>query len=166
MCERECGERQHWRERKKRRERTKERRRERERRMRKRERARECFLFSIHISFFSAQGTLHFISVFGHTVMVWQHSSLPLLSLSQSFSFSRFLFNSHTQSHALSLFSHSLFSLSLRSRFIPEDIAINLLKRASVEEYSPIHMAVLNRDHTHIMGHAKYVKKGERERKR
>ena len=66
----------------------------------------------IHISFLSGQGTLHFISVFGHTVMTWQHSSLSLLSHSLSHSLS--ISSTHTHSHA-----HYLsFTLSLPSLYV------------------------------------------------
>ncbi len=80
-----------------------------------------------------------------------------------SFSFSLL---AYSLSHSFLSFSLSLsLSLSLSpSRFIPEDIAVNLIKRASLEDCSPIHMAVINKDDAHVMGLAKYGWKREKER--
>ena len=81
----------------------------------------------IHISFFSERGTLHFTSVFGRTVMTWQHSSLPLLSLTVFLNPSLF-FNSHTHSHALSP------SLSLSLSFL---VPLSLFSLFSLFSFSP-----------------------------
>ena len=73
---RECGERQHWREREKRIERAKERRREREREKEKEGEGERVLSLFIYISFFSVQGTLHFISVFEMHEMKWPCNSV------------------------------------------------------------------------------------------
>ena len=83
VCVRECVENFSIGERKRRGERENKRKKEREREREKKEKAGEgegvLSLFYSHC-FFSGNGTLHFISVFGRIVMTWQHSSLPLLS--------------------------------------------------------------------------------------
>ena len=80
----------------------------------------ESLSLFIHIFFFSVGGTLHFISVFGRTVMTWQHSSLPLLSLTVFLSVSsththtpmHSLFPSPSLSPSVTLFPLNLFAMS------------------------------------------------------
>ena len=141
MCERVWRKSALERERRGERERTKERRKGRERR-RKRERERECFLFLIHIFFFSAQGTLHFISVFGRTVMTWQHTSLPLLSLTVFLILSLFLQLAHslprTLSFPLSSLSLPAFSLSLSLLSITFLFSRSLSSLSSLFYFGPL----------------------------
>ena len=129
MCERESVENVSIGERERRGERENKRKKERERERRRRKREREKGVLSLcyRITFFSDQGTLHFISVFGRTVMTWLLSSFYSLS--------------HSLSRSLSLVFSLSPTLSRSVKYTPSLLPVSLSPSlSSPSPLSPLHM--------------------------